>query len=176
MLLLIAGLLAAHADDGDSVYEFTVNDIDGNEVSLESYRGKVILIVNVASKCGFTPQYEGLQSLYEKYRDRGFVVLGFPANNFFGQEPGTDQEIKDFCTLNFGVSFPMFSKISVKGKDIHPLYRYLTSKKTNPEFSGSIKWNFNKFLVDREGKIAARFQSKQNPESSAVVEALESLL
>ena len=176
MSLLIAGLLAGHADSGDSIYDFTVNDIDGNEVSLESYRGKVILIVNVASKCGFTPQYEGLQSLYEKYRDRGFVVIGFPANNFLGQEPGTDQEIKDFCTLNFGVSFPMFSKISVKGKDIHPLYRYLTNKKTNPEFGGSIKWNFTKFLVDREGKIVARFQSKQNPESSTVVEALESLL
>jgi glutathione peroxidase len=176
MSLLIAGLFAAHAYAGDSIYDFTVNDIDGNEVSLESYRGKVILIVNVASKCGFTSQYEGLQSLYEKYKDRGFVVLGFPANNFFGQEPGTDQEIKDFCTLNFGVSFPVFSKISVKGKDIHPLYRYLTSKKTNPEFGGSIKWNFNKFLVDREGKIAARFQSKQTPESSALVEALESLL
>jgi glutathione peroxidase len=176
MLLLIAGVPAAHGDAGDSIYDFTVNDIDGNEVSLENYRGKVILIVNVASKCGFTPQYEGLQSLYEKYRDRGFVILGFPANNFFGQEPGTDQEIKDFCTLNFGVSFPMFSKISVKGKDIHPLYRYLTSKKTNPEFSGSIKWNFTKFLVDREGKIAARFQSKQNPESAAVVGVLERLL
>jgi glutathione peroxidase len=176
MLFICAGILSAQSDVGDSIYDFTVKDIDGNEVSLERFRGKVIMIVNVASKCGFTPQYEGLQSIYERYKDKDFVILGFPANNFFGQEPDTDDAIKSFCTLNYGVSFPMFSKISVKGKTIHPLYRYLTSKKTNPEFGGSITWNFNKFLVDREGRIVARFQSKQKPESSEVVEVLESYL
>jgi glutathione peroxidase len=145
-------------------------------MSLSEYKGKVILIVNVASKCGHTPQYEGLQKIYSEYQDQGLVVLGFPANNFRNQEPGTDQEIKEFCSLNYGVTFPMFSKISVKGDDIHPLYQFLTSEKTNPEFAGEISWNFNKFLIDRSGKIIARFESKDQPESEKVVAAIEGAL
>jgi glutathione peroxidase len=163
------------ADEG-SIYDIAVKDIDGNSGTLQYYEGKVLLIVNTASKCGFTPQYEGLQSLYETYKDRGLVVLGFPSNDFLGQEPGSDEEIKEFCSLNYNVSFPMYSKISVKGSDIHPLYDYLTSKETNPEFPGKITWNFNKFLIDREGQIIGRYASKVKPEDERVVEAIETAL
>ena len=156
-----------------SIYDFTVNDIDGKPVKLSQFKGKVILIVNVASKCGFTPQYEGLQKLYSEYADKGLVILGFPANNFGGQEPGTNSEIKEFCTTKYSVTFPMFSKISVKGTDIHPLYQYLTSKETDPDFAGDITWNFNKFLIDASGKIVARFDSKDKPESEKVVNAIQ---
>ena len=159
-----------------SIYDFTMKDIDGKDVKLEQLKGKAMLIVNVASKCGFTPQYEGLEKIYSQYKDKGFVILGFPANNFMGQEPGTNEEIKQFCSLNYNVTFPMFSKISVKGKDIAPLYKYLTEKETNPEFSGKISWNFNKFLVDRDGKIVARFGSRAKPESEEVVAAIEKSL
>ena len=149
----------------NSVYDFTLKDIDRKEVSLSQYRGKVVMIVNVASKCGYTPQYTGLQSIYAKYKDRGFVILGFPANNFMAQEPGTEEEIKTFCSTKYNVTFPMFSKISVKGDDIHPLYKFLTSKETNPEFGGDIKWNFSKFLLDKNGRIIARFEPAVKPES-----------
>jgi len=159
-----------------SIYDFTVNDIDGNPVSLSEYEGKVLLLVNVASKCGFTGQYEGLQKLYETYRDRGLVILGFPANDFMSQEPGTDEEIKEFCTLNYGVTFPMFSKISVKGDDRHPLYRFLTDKEIHPETGGKISWNFNKFLVNREGDVVARFGSRDKPMSEGIVRAVEAAL
>ena len=159
-----------------SIYDFTVKDIDGSDVKLDTFKGKVVLIVNVASKCGFTPQYEGLQKIYTKYKDKGFVILGFPANNFLGQEPGTNEDIKQFCSLNYNVTFPMFSKISVKGKDIAPLYKYLTEKETNPEFAGKISWNFNKFLIDRNGKIVARFGSRTKPESKEVITAIENTL
>jgi len=156
-----------------SVYDFTMKDIDGKEVKLGAYKGKVLLIVNVASRCGYTPQYEGLQKLYTTYKDKGFVILGFPANNFLGQEPGTNEEIKEFCSLKYGVSFPMFSKISVKGDDKHPLYKYLTE---NPENGGEITWNFNKFLVSKDGKILAHFSQKDKPEDPKVVEAIEAAL
>lgn len=156
-----------------SVYDFTLKDIDGNDVELNKYRGSVVMMVNTASRCGYTPQYEGLQKIYEKYKDKGFVVLGFPANNFMGQEPGTEKEIKEFCTLKFNVSFPMFSKISVTGSDQHPLYGFLTNKKTNPEFGGDISWNFNKFLIGRDGKVVGRFGSKDKPEDAAVTSAIE---
>lgn len=156
-----------------SVYDFTMKDIDGKDVKLDAYKGKVVLIVNTASKCGYTPQYEGLQALYDKYKDKGLVILGFPANNFMGQEPGTEAEIKEFCTLKYKVTFPMFAKISVKGEDQHPLYNYLTNKATNPDFAGDISWNFNKFIVDRSGKVVARFGSKDAPESEAIVSAVE---
>lgn len=159
-----------------SVYEFTMKDIDGDDVHLDTYRGKVAMIVNVASKCGYTPQYEGLENIYEKYKDRGFVVLGFPANNFLGQEPGTEADIKEFCRLTYGVSFPMFSKISVTGSDQHPLYTYLTSTPSNAEFGGDITWNFNKFLLDKTGRIAARFGTKDIPESDMVTTAIEKSL
>jgi glutathione peroxidase len=157
-------------------YDFTVKDIMGNEVKLETFKGKVILVVNVASKCGFTPQYEGLQKIYEKYRNQGFVILGFPANNFMGQEPGTNQEIKQFCSLNYGVTFPLFAKISVRGKDIHPLYAFLTGKETNPRCAGRITWNFNKFLLNRKGECINRFPSKVKPEDPALIDALEKSL
>jgi len=159
-----------------SIYEFIMNDIDGNPVNLEIYRNKVILIVNVASKCGFTPQYKGLQELYEEFMDDGFLILGFPANNFLSQEPGTNDEIKQFCSLNYNVSFPMFSKISVKGNDISPLYEFLTDKETNPEFFGKIKWNFTKFLIDRNGNIVDRFSPMTRPDSRKVKKRIEPLL
>lgn len=159
-----------------SVYDFTLKDIDGNDVKLDKYKGKVLMIVNTASRCGYTPQYEGLQKIYEQYKDRGFVVLGFPANNFMGQEPGTEKEIKEFCTLKYNVTFPMFSKISVTGTDQHPLYGYLTNKATNPEFPGDISWNFNKFLLDKNGKIVGRFGTKDKPEDAPVIEAIEKYL
>ncbi|HKQ74193.1 MAG TPA: DUF1573 domain-containing protein [Blastocatellia bacterium] len=159
-----------------SVLDFTMKNIDGQETKLSDYRGKVMLMVNVASKCGYTPQYEGLQAIYAKYRDQGLVVMGFPANNFGSQEPGSNEEIKEFCTLKYKVNFPMFAKISVKGDDIHPLYKFLTSKETNPEFSGDINWNFNKFLVDRNGKIIARFDTREKPEGEKITQAIEKAL
>jgi glutathione peroxidase len=159
-----------------SVYDFKLKDIDGKDASLSQYKGKVLLLVNVASKCGLTPQYEGLQSLYAKYKDRGFVILGFPANNFMGQEPGTNEEIKSFCALKYNVTFPMFSKISVKGSDIHPLYKFLTDKETNPDFGGDIKWKFNKFLVDKNGKIIARFEPQVKPDDPRMIQAVEKAL
>ncbi|MDR4497297.1 MAG: glutathione peroxidase [Candidatus Scalindua sp.] len=159
-----------------SIYEFTLNGIDGNPVNLTTFKDKVILLVNVASKCGFTPQYKSLQELYEKYKDKGFVVLGFPANNFLSQEPGTDNEIKQFCSLNYHVTFPMFSKISVKGDDTAPLYIFLTDKETNPEFSGKIKWNFTKFLINRQGNIVDRFSPMTRPNSKKVIRRIEETL
>jgi glutathione peroxidase len=159
-----------------SMYEFTMKDIDGTPVKLDAYKGKVVMIVNVASKCGYTPQYEGLQTLYEKYKDQGFVILGFPANNFLSQEPGTEAEIKEFCSTKYHVTFPMFAKISVKGADQHPLYTFLTNKESNPGFDGDISWNFNKFLTDRNGKIVARFGSGDTPESEGVKTAIEKYL
>ena len=159
-----------------NVYEFTMKDIDVKDVKLDAYKGKVVMIVNVASKCGYTSQYEGMEAVYKKYKDQGLVVLGFPANNFMGQEPGTEEEIKEFCSTKYGVTFPMFSKISVTGTDQHPLYTYLTSKESNPEFGGDISWNCNKFLVDRTGKIVARFGSKDKPEGEAITAAVEKYL
>jgi glutathione peroxidase len=161
---------------GGSIYDYTLKNIDQKEVNLGQYRGKVVLMVNVASRCGFTPQYEGLQKLYTTYQDRGFVILGFPANNFMSQEPGTDEEIKTFCSTKYNVTFPIFSKISVKGNDIHPLYKFLTSKDTNPDFGGDIKWNFSKFLLDKNGKIIARFEPAVKPESEPVTSAIEKAL
>jgi len=160
----------------NNIYDFTMKDIKGDSVNLADFKDEVILIVNTASKCGFTYQYEGLEKLYETYKDSGLVVLGFPANNFLKQEPGSDEEIASFCSLNYGVTFPMFSKISVKGKDIHPLYEYLTSKEADHEFGGKISWNFNKFLISRNGKIINRFGSKVKPESEKIIKAIEGAL
>jgi glutathione peroxidase len=159
-----------------SIYEINVTDIDGNDVNLGKYKNKVVMFVNTASQCGYTPQYAGLQAIYDKYKDQGFVILGFPANNFGGQEPGGNEEIKEFCTLKYKVTFPMFAKISVKGEDQHPLYQYLTSKDSNPEFAGDISWNFNKFLANDKGEIIARFSSKETPESKEVTKAIEMAL
>jgi glutathione peroxidase len=167
---------AAQNANPSSIHEFTVNAIDGGPVPLESFRGQVALVVNVASKCGFTPQYAGLEALYRKYRDRGFTVLGFPANNFLWQEPGSNEEIRTFCSTRYDVTFPMFAKISVKGRDKAPLYRFLTDKRANPETGGEIRWNFTKFLVDGEGKPIARFGPTTPPESPEVTRAIEQAL
>jgi glutathione peroxidase-family protein len=160
----------------NSIYDYQLKNIDGSATTLAGYKGQVMMIVNVASRCGFTGQYAGLQKLYETYKDRGLVLLGFPANDFLGQEPGTNAEIAQFCSLKYHVTFPMFEKIAVTGKDMHPLYQYLTNKATNPEFSGKITWNFNKFLVDREGRIVARFGSRTDPENKDVITAIEKAL
>jgi len=156
--------------------DFTVKTIDGKEQKLSDYKGKVVLLVNVASKCGLTPQYTALESTYEKYKDKGFVIIGFPANNFGGQEPGTNEEIKQFCTSKYKVTFPMFAKIVVKGDGIDPLYKFLTAKETDPTYAGEIKWNFTKFLVGRDGKVVARFEPKTTPTSKEVTEAIEKAL
>lgn len=159
-----------------NIYDFTMQDINGTNVNLSAFRGKVLLVVNVASKCGFTGQYAGLERLYAAHKDRGLVILGFPANDFMGQEPGTDAEIRNFCTLTYGVTFPMFSKIAVKGSGMHPLYAYLTSKDTDPEFGGAISWNFNKFLIGRSGAILGRFGSRTKPEDPELIAAVEQAL
>ncbi len=180
-----------------SVHSYTVRTIDGADVSLSQYQGKVLLIVNTASRCGFTPQYEGLEALYRRYKDQGFVVLGFPCNQFAGQEPGDAEEIKTFCSVNYNVTFPLFDKVNVRGEDAHPLFHYLTAKKPFrgfdpahpitdklnevlkqefPEYLGddSIKWNFTKFLINREGGVIARFEPTTTPE--ALTEAVEKAL
>jgi glutathione peroxidase len=159
----------------DSVHEFKVQNIKGEDVDLSSYKGKVLLIVNVASKCGATPQYDPLQELYAKYEDKGLVVLGFPANNFGGQEPGSNEDIADFCSSNYSVKFPMFSKVSVKGGDKAPLFEYLTSAK-NPDKEGDIGWNFEKFLIGKDGKLIRRFVTGVKPDDSVVVSAIETAL
>jgi len=164
-LLFCVGLFGA-----SSVYEYTLNSIDGQPAPLAAYKGKVLLLVNVASKCGFTPQYTALEALYEKYKDKGLVVIGFPANNFMSQEPGTNEEIKTFCTRKYNVTFPMYSKISVKGDDKAALYQYLT------ETGGEIKWNFTKFLVSKDGTVVARFEPKVTPDSPEVISAIEKAL
>ncbi len=160
---------------GASVYDYTMKSIDGKPVPIAEFKGKVLLVVNVASKCGFTPQYTGLEALYEKYKGQGLVIAGFPANNFMAQEPGTDAEIKTFCSNKYNVTFPMFSKVSVKGDDKAPLYQYLTDTTANPSTGGEIKWNFTKFLVDRNGKILQRFEPNVTPEQmdAAVAAALK---
>jgi glutathione peroxidase len=160
---------------GSGVYSFTLNSIDGKPAPLADYKGKVVLLVNVASQCGYTPQYSALEAIYEKYKDQGFVILGFPANNFGAQEPGTNEEIKTFCTRKYSVTFPMYSKISVKGDDQAPLYGYLT-KETGARISGDIKWNFTKFLVDRDGKVIQRFEPAVTPDSKEVTAAIEKQL
>jgi glutathione peroxidase len=160
-----------------SPLDFTMKDIDGKDVALSKYKGNVVLIVNVASKCGYTPQYKELEAIYQKYKDRGFVVLGFPANDFGAQEPGTNAEIKQFCSENFHVTFPMFAKISVKGADAADLYKFLTSAaKVGAEKGGDIKWNFTKFLLGRDGKVIARFESKVKPDDAAVTAEIEKAL
>jgi len=170
-LLVMAGSLFA----ASGFYSFTLNSIDGKPAPLADYKGKVILVVNVASQCGYTPQYGALEAIYEKYKDQGLVVLGFPANNFGAQEPGTNEEIKTFCTRKYSVTFPIYAKISVKGSDQAPLYTYLT-KDTGPGIRGDIKWNFTKFLVDRKGNVVQRFEPAVTPNSKEVIAAIEKQL
>lgn len=147
-----------------SIYDFEVNTLRGAEESLSKYKGKVLLVVNTASKCGFTPQYKGLQEVYEKFKDRGFEVLGFPSNQFAGQEPGESDEIAEYCEINYGVTFPMFEKIDVKGDEAHPLFKYLSTEAPGVLGSKSVKWNFTKFLVDQEGRVLKRFAPKTTPQ------------
>jgi glutathione peroxidase len=156
--------------------DFAVKSIDGKDQNLSEYKGKVVMIVNVASKCGFTKQYKQLEAVYKKYADQGLVIIGFPANNFGGQEPGTDEQIKAFCTSKFDVTFPMMSKISVLGDDKAPLYKFLTEKPTAGDFAGDIGWNFNKFIVDRNGNIIARYNSKATPDDPQVTSEIEKAL
>jgi glutathione peroxidase len=155
------------------LFSFSMKTIDGKDKPLSEYKGKVLLIVNVASKCGHTPQYKGLESIYEKYKDRGFMILGFPANNFLRQEPGTNEDIKKFCTLNYGVTFDMFSKINVKGSDQDPLYQYLTKESPVP---GAVTWNFQKYFVDRKGNVVEKFTPGTGPEEKEVIDKIEQLL
>jgi glutathione peroxidase len=155
---------------------FTMKGLDGKDVDLAKYQGKVVLVVNVASKCGFTPQYKGLQSLHDRYASEGLVVLGVPANDFGKQEPGTNEEIAKFCDSKYSVKFDMLAKVSVKGDDECALYKYLTSKEANPKFGGDIKWNFTKFLINRKGEVVARFDPKTDPQSEDVMKAIEAEL
>jgi glutathione peroxidase len=182
LLTLALGLGAASLSaappnaPGKSVYDFTLKSIDGQPTPLSEYHGKVLLLVNVASHCGFTPQYTALESVYEKYKSRGLVIVGIPANNFGAQEPGSNEEIKTFCSKKYSVSFPMMSKLSVKGDDKTPLYQFLTSKSADPKFSGEIQWNFTKFLFDRNGNPVARFEPAVTPDSPEVTAAIEAAL
>jgi glutathione peroxidase len=174
LLILITCATSAFAGDAKSVLTIPVKDIEGKDTSLKPYAGKVLLVVNVASQCGNTPQYAGLQQLWEKYKDRGLVVCGFPCNDFGAQEPGSNAEIKTFCTSNYHVTFPMFDKLSVLGDDRHPLYAALTGK--GAAFPGDVTWNFGKFLIGRDGKPIARFEPEAQPDDSAVIKAIEDAL
>jgi glutathione peroxidase len=164
---------SAEKSEGVSILSHKMENIQGKKIDLKEYKGKVVMLVNVASECGLTPQYEGLQKLHKEYSKKGLAILGFPANNFGQQEPGTNEEIRSFCKANYGVEFDMFSKISVKGEDINPLYASLTSKKENGELGGEIEWNFTKFLVNREGKVVKRFAPRTKPGEKEVVAAIE---
>jgi len=174
LLLILTIQPIAKEHTMQSIYDFKVKTIEGKETTLETYKGKVMLIVNVASKCGYTSQYEGLEALYKKYKEKGLVILGFPCNQFASQEPGSEAEIQNFCRVNFGVTFPMYAKIKVNGEQTHQLYRYLKSQQ--PGFLGTeaIKWNFTKFLIDKEGKVVDRFGSSTKPKS--LEEVIEKLL
>jgi glutathione peroxidase len=172
LLFCAATLMAADK----TVYDFTLNSIDGQPAPLAAYKGKVVLLVNVASRCGFTPQYSALEATYEKYKDRGFVIVGIPANNFGAQEPGSNQEIKTFCTSKYRVTFPMLAKVSVKGDDMTPLYQFLTDKSANPQTGGEIQWNFTKFLIGPDGHVKARFEPEVTPDSPQVTTAIEKAL
>jgi len=169
LLLLLVG--AGYAQS--FFYDFTVKDISGEDFSLSQLKGKKVLVVNTASKCGFTPQYEGLQELYEKYGGDDFIIIGFPANNFAKQEPGSNEEIAAFCKLNYGVTFPMMSKISVKGKDQHPLYRWLTSKSENGVENSDVSWNFQKYMIDEEGQLVGHFAPTAKPDNEKLISWIE---
>jgi glutathione peroxidase len=172
-MIIVAQTQENHMDTQPMLYSFTMKTIDGNDKKLSDYKGKVLMIVNVASKCGHTPQYKGLEALYKQYKDRGFMILGFPANNFLSQEPGTNKEIKTFCSMNYGVTFDMFSKISVKGDDQDSLYRYLTEESPVP---GGVKWNFQKYLVDKKGNVVDKFSPGTEPTDKDVVSEIEKLV
>ena len=169
LLITVVILSTTVMAQSKSFYDFTVTDIDGKEFPLSQLKGKKVMVVNVASKCGFTDQYKGLQELYATYKENGFVIIGFPANNFMKQEPGTDAEIKTFCSTTYGVDFPMMSKISVKGDDIHPLYKWLTNKEENGFEDSKVKWNFQKYLISEDGKLVRVVGTKEEPMSEAII-------
>ncbi len=181
-LLLSAGLLLGLAgsafaeDEVPQALNYTVRNIDGDEVKLSDYQGKVVVVVNVASACGLTPQYAGLQALYDKYKDKGLVILGFPCNQFGSQEPGSDADIKEFCTGEYRVTFPMFSKIEVNGDGAADLYKHLTSLDLQPKGAGKVSWNFEKFVIGRDGEVVGRFEPRTAPDNAAFVEAIETAL
>jgi glutathione peroxidase len=175
LILLASFMHTKLAETPESIHQFTMKDIRGNDVSLDAYKGKAVMIVNTASKCGYTPQYKDLQALYEKYDGKDFVILGFPANNFGGQEPGSDEDIATFCEVNFGVTFPLFSKVEVKGSNQDEFFKFLTSLE-NEDFTGEINWNFEKFLIDKDGKLVRRFRSRTNPMSNEVIRSIETIL
>ena len=174
--ILLAVLLLLTAPMSKTIYDFKMKNIDGKEVSLADYKGKVVMIVNVASLCGNTPQYKDIEAIYEKYKDKGLVVLGFPANNFMAQEPGSNEKIKEFCTKEYAVTFPMFSKISVKGSDMDPLYKFLTSKAENGVVDAPVKWNFQKFLIGRDGKVISSIGNHTSVTEPDVVKQVETAL
>jgi glutathione peroxidase len=174
--LMFAASLKAQEDDKPAALNFTMRTIDGQDKTLADYQGKVLVVVNVASRCGLTPQYEKLQSLHEKYAEQGLAVLGFPCNQFGGQEPGSDEEISNFCTENYNVTFDMFSKINVNGDEACDFYKYLTGLDLQPKGAGSVSWNFEKFLVDRSGKVIARFSPRTDPQGNEFVAAVEKAL
>ncbi len=176
MVLPLTAIAAEENKKTPPVLNFTMKSIDGKDVELSKYKGKVILLVNVASKCGLTPQYEQLQKLHDTYADKGLVIIGVPANEFGRQEPGTNEEIAAFCKADYGVKFPMMAKVVVKGNDICPLYKFLTSKETNPKFGGEITWNFTKFLISRDGEVVNRFEPRVKPDDKKVIEAIEAEL
>lgn len=177
ILFLISTLImGTQAEKADSFYDFKLQSLTNSEkLDFADYEGKVILAVNTASKCGYTSQYEGLQNLYETYRDQGLVIIGFPSGDFGGQEYGTNEEIAEFCEVNFGVEFPLSTKISVTGNDKHPVFNYLTQA-DNPDFAGEISWNFEKFLINRDGQLIRRFKTQTSPKDNEIVDAIESLL
>lgn len=168
-------LISLYSLSEKSIYNIELKTIQGESITLEAYKGDVLLIVNTASECGFTSQYKELQKLHETYSDQGFKVLGFPANNFGGQEPGSDEEIIEFCEINYGVEFPLFSKVSVKGEDIHPLFEQLTAA-ANQDFTGEINWNFEKFIIDRNGNLVRRFRSNEKPEGKEITGTIKDLI
>jgi len=171
--LTMENLQAQNNADNQTIYQFTVEDINGNPFALADLKGKKVMIVNTASKCGLTPQYKELEALYERYKDKDFVIIGFPANNFLGQEPGSNEQIASFCSINYGVSFPMMSKISVKGKNMHPLYQFLTQKSKNGVEDSKVKWNFQKYLIGRDGKLEKVIDPKTLPSSDEVTQWIE---
>ena len=172
-ILTMENLQAQNNTDNQTIYQFTVEDINGKPFALADLKGKKVMIVNTASKCGLTPQYKELEALYQQYKDRDFIIIGFPANNFLGQEPGSNEQIASFCSINYGVSFPMMSKISVKGKNMHPLYQFLTQKSKNGVEDSKVQWNFQKYLIGRDGKLEKVIAPKTLPSSDEVTQWIE---
>ena len=173
LVMTIATTQAQKPSDNQTIYQFTVTDISGKPFDLSTLKGKKVMIVNTASKCGLTPQYKELEALYERYKDKDFVIIGFPANNFLGQEPGSDEQIASFGSINYGVSFPMMSKISVKGKEMHPLYQFLTQKEKNGVEDSKVQWNFQKYLIGKDGRLEKVIAPRTLPSSEEVIQWIE---